>query len=528
MKQKKILRWNPVLLLVVIFSVTYLTLNTGVDHVFAAEDDASLAVFDDGSRADSINASATSVDVTLQDLVYGQTEARSMLDEINTWRTGETWYWNEDNSSKTTFAAGELSPLEYDYGLEKIAMKRAAELALSYSHTRPDGEKCFTAFEETVPGYTYGYAGENIAYGFPSAESVYMAWREDEDPYSGQGHRRNMLNSNLTRIGIGHCEFYGTDFWVQSLAGNPTGVQAGDANNSQTDVETSVDPSSLINKKLYAFSSDSKNQTLSIGGNVQQENNPRIWLLTNNTPDAGPYGLGIPIKTEGVYFEIADPSVVSLSSDNGMTAIAKGSTNIEALCQFNSETLNDSATITVKGETQSISLPADSYNKNIGDKAFSLNAKAKTKLSYQSSNKKVAIVDENGTVTLKGIGTAYITVTAAESSIYDKQTASVSIRCSSPAGTSLQSLKSSARGALTVSWKSASAATGYEIQYSSKKGFSKAYTKVKTVKGASKKKITFKKLTSKKRYYARVRVYRTVGGKKYYSGWSKVKSVVLK
>lgn len=43
----------------------------------------------------------------------------------------------------------------------------------------------------------------------------------------------------------------------------------------------------------------------------------------------------------------------------------------------------------------------NSYKKNVGDKAFSLNAKAKTPLTYTSSDKKVATVDKNGKVTVK-------------------------------------------------------------------------------------------------------------------------------
>ena len=87
-----------------------------------------------------------SVDITYP-ITYGQTEARSMLSEINTFRTSNTWYWNEDNNTKTTVSG--LTGLTYDYGLEKVAMKRAAEIALYYSHTRPDGSDCFTAYDFT-------------------------------------------------------------------------------------------------------------------------------------------------------------------------------------------------------------------------------------------------------------------------------------------------------------------------------------------------------------------------------------------
>ena len=72
---------------------------------------------------------------------------------------------------------------------------------------------------------------------------------------------------------------------------------------------------------------------------------------------------------------------------------------------------------------------------------------------------------------------------------------------------------------LSVSWKKASGVTGYEIQYATKKSFSGA--KKVTVKNAKTVKATLKKLKAGKTYYVRIRAYKTVKGKKYWSAWSK-------
>lgn len=65
-----------------------------------------------------------------------------------------------------------------------------------------------------------------------------------------------------------------------------------------------------------------------------------------------------------------------------------------------------------------------------------------------------------------------------------------------------------------------------KVQYSKSKSFKKAKTStVSSYKTTSK---TVKKLSAKKKYYVRVRVYKKVSGKKYYSSWSKVKSVKTK
>ena len=95
-----------------------------------------------------------------------------------------------------------------------------------------------------------------------------------------------------------------------------------------------------------------------------------------------------------------------------------------------------------------------------------------------------------------------------------------------PKKTSIKKL-SKGKKKFTVTWAKVSGVKGYQIQYSSDKKFKKnnksvTVTKQKTTKA------TVKKLKSKKKYYVRVRTYKTVNGKKIYSPWSKVKSVKTK
>lgn len=95
-----------------------------------------------------------------------------------------------------------------------------------------------------------------------------------------------------------------------------------------------------------------------------------------------------------------------------------------------------------------------------------------------------------------------------------------------PKKTSIKKL-SKGKKKFTVTWARVSGVKGYQIQYSSDKKFKKnnksvTVTKQKTTKA------TVKKLKSKKKYYVRVRTYKTVNGKKIYSSWSKVKSVKTK
>ena len=80
----------------------------------------------------------------------------------------------------------------------------------------------------------------------------------------------------------------------------------------------------------------------------------------------------------------------------------------------------------------------------------------------------------------------------------------------------------------TAKWtKKLTQNTGYQLQYSTSKNFSKnKKTKTITKKSKTSRKVTG--LKAKKKYYVRVRTYKTVSGKKYYSKWSKVKTVTTK
>ena len=123
----------------------------------------------------------------------------------------------------------------------------------------------------------------------------------------------------------------------------------------------------------------------------------------------------------------------------------------------------------------------------------------------------------------KNVGTASATITgigAYEGTI-------VALFWILPKGTTVSKLTAAKKG-FTVKWKKQKTQTsGYQIQYSLNKNFKKG-NKTVTVRGvkATTKKIA--KLKAKKKYYVRVRTYRTVKGLTYFSTWSKAKAVTTK
>ena len=102
------------------------------------------------------------------------------------------------------------------------------------------------------------------------------------------------------------------------------------------------------------------------------------------------------------------------------------------------------------------------------------------------------------------------------------QTATQTTTLSKPKITKAQAKKK----AILLKWKKASQVTGYQIQYSTNKKFSRPVTL--TISKASKTSYTIKKLTAKKKYYVRIRIYLKKGGAYYYSSWSAKKAVKTK
>lgn len=117
----------------------------------------------------------------------------------------------------------------------------------------------------------------------------------------------------------------------------------------------------------------------------------------------------------------------------------------------------------------------------------------------------------------KNVGTYKVTVTL-KGNYSGKEVLNFKIN---PPKSSIKKLTTGKKSLKVAVGKQTKEVTGYEIQYSTSKKFKSA--KKVTIKKA-KTTTTIKKLKAKKTYYVRVRTYKTVKDKKYYSGWSTYKS----
>ena len=122
----------------------------------------------------------------------------------------------------------------------------------------------------------------------------------------------------------------------------------------------------------------------------------------------------------------------------------------------------------------------------------------------------------------KNVGTATVTVTG-KGDYKDSKKLTFKIN---PKGTSVSKVISPKKKKIKITWKKQTTqTTGYQIQYSTNKNFKKGNKTVTVSKNKTTAK-TISKLTSKKKYYVRIRTYKTVKGAKYYSGWKKYSKAI--
>lgn len=248
---------------------------------------------------------------------YDQTESRKMLDLVNDFRTGsEAWAWNEDNTKKVKYE--NLGKLTYDYGLEKVAMQRAAEIAIIFAHERPNGKSCFTAYK------LKGTCGENIAVDCDDDyRNIFGLWKEDKEDYYGQGHRRNMLNADFKYIGIA-CAYVGDiSFWVQEFNSVPTDLGYTEPAMDTRGVDVEILDEYVLGKALE--SDYSGPGTLTVGGGSRL---PKIRekIKTDSFYIKGFYIYGATPK-----WTVSDSSILRIDTEkNRVEALKPGTATFSA------------------------------------------------------------------------------------------------------------------------------------------------------------------------------------------------------
>lgn len=167
-----------------------------------------------------------------------------------------------------------------------------------------------------------------------------------------------------------------------------------------------------------------------------------------------------------------------------------------------------------------------SYTLEYGKKAFALNARTSGNgtLSYTSSNRKAVSVTAKGKVSVKGYGKVTITIRASETPGFFRAEKKVQIKVQ-PKKMKITSLASTYPQMMTVKWKKDKTVDGYELNIAKNAkfqgGMKSSLPKTKTSSSGG-------GLSSGKAYFVRMRSYKKVGKKLYYSSWSAKKKVRIK
>lgn len=271
-----------------------------------------------------------------------------------------------------------------------------------------------------------------------------------------------------------------------------------------------------VGSKITYFTIEKANQTINVNTDITKNASDKKFKL----------GAQLTAGNGALSYQSDNTSVAQVDRYGNVTIYGGGVANITVTVK---ETVNyNSATVkvklTVKKNKPTLAIAKTKFTKAYGDKAFWIEAESEddVDITFSSNNKKVVTVNGEGKVSIKGCGTAKITVATVADSKYDstKKTIKITVK---PKKSTITSLASKKKTQMVLKWKKDSKASGYEIVYSYNGKSKKVDVKKNGTTSA-----TIKRLKSKKTYSVKIRAYKKVDGKKIYGDYSKVKKIKVK
>ena len=465
---------------------------------------------------------------------------------------------------------------KYEYILDSTltdwAMERAAQCCICFTHATLSGDSKKTdGLGDFQDKYSLNNIPmqENIAEGLADAQSTYTVW------HNSSGHNAVMMDTKYFKYcGIGVVTYHGKREWVLVVSNAPVGNTIGSVSGSRTntrDIRAKVKyfAGGNITIKGLNKKTDTPFEFADYSGNgnsgYSTADFPSLFTYRNNTPGiidvdgqgrittkaagAGSFTVfyrgttelctvnvnvklsykdmlaltptPTPKQTETAaptqppkqtetakpteppkQTEIPKPTKVPEQAKPTQPEVSKPAATpkpVQPVKPVSKKFTVKTKNVTYNGKAQKPSVTVYAGNKKISSKYYSVSYKNNKNVGY-------------GTVTVKGKGS------------YAKYSGSDTFKINLK-GVSLSSVKAQKKK-MAVYWKKTGGNQGYQVQYSTSKRFS---SNIKTVRlSAGKKSVTIKNIPAKKRYYVRIRSYKKVGNKIWYTGWSKVKTVKTK
>lgn len=382
-----------------------------------------------------------------------------------------------------------LLPLTADSELQEIALQRAAEIAVYFSHTRPNGMSCIS-----VSGKI---AGENIAIGYPTPDTVMTGWMNSVE------HREAILRGDYNSIGIACIKYNGICHWVQTF-----GRFTGDGKYAPDDLGDRQEVDVLTGLVSLKYTGQT-----TVGLNSPDTSDSRQALCSSTNAGWSDYGQFV-LDPASLTYRSSDPTVIAVDETGHMTPKKVGYAVLTISLKADpSRSVTQEIRVESTITPEMIKLSQTSYIYNGKARKPEVTVEGISEENYIVSYKNNIKVG-TATVIIEGIGNVTGRVVKTFQINYDR-----------PARVTLQTPTTGTSHYVKVRWKKADC-DGYQIRYSTSKSF-KTYKTVYVKDGDAVSK-TIKGLTKGKRYYVKVRAYNLYEGKRVYGSLSTWRSVVCK
>lgn len=201
-----------------------------------------------------------------------------------------------------------LDPVVMDKSLLKTAMKRAAETALYWDHTRPNGKDCFT-ISDIVDG-------ENIGIDIFSPEYIMNQWMESSS------HKSNILDADWVAVGVGCIYVDGIYYWSQCFSSVKTKeVKLKSYSNDFEVVKVKVKNSKKFFKPKYSISAKK----------IKRGKKATITTTWDNTYTK------LTLPASALKYSTSDSKIATVSSKGIVKAKKKGKVKIKVWFDGNKE-----------------------------------------------------------------------------------------------------------------------------------------------------------------------------------------------
>ncbi|WP_310601851.1 CotH kinase family protein [Anaerosporobacter sp.] len=466
------------------------------------------------SPSQFLGATEYTANVTLDPIESAKFNATNLKITVNGDEANNIIY--NDNGSITVQYTFPSTPIE------SAQISVAVPVANEKSTEAYVGDSCYKVVETK-----WNPENENFQYNTAYTISVKIepieGYKFDSDVEATINNNQMVITQKDESYIIASYTFPKTEIKKDNNSGQ--GIPSGGSSSDETPIDnTAADTSKLTDeaeKVLNASALNASNITLAIKDSKQ------ITVYNLESSDKINKAIANGTLSKKIEYKVADSSVATIDNSGKILGKKAGTTTIDIIITIGDISKTLQVNVNVEKMKQTVS--ASSCKLNYSSKKYALEVKLEKgngKLTYSSSNTKVASVDKNGTIKMNGYGVTTITIVSSSTSTYQKATKKITVTVK-PIKASIKSVTITKSKNILVTWKKDLKANGYVIEYSTDSNFKKDVKKVYI----SNNKTTSKTLNIEdkgKKYYVRICSYTKDNTQKINGAYSGSKSIKVK